>query len=328
MKNALMALMGLFAVVAGIFAYRSQQELAALRASAETAAMREAALQTEKAKLQKAEEETQQRAAGLEKELAAERARLVAAQNLSTRDSTAVPNAASGPADFLSSAMSILDNPEMQRSLAARQRSTLNARYGPLFKNLHLDAATLTQFKDLLVEKQMVSSDVLSVVAKQGLNPLQNRQEVSQLLVKAQSDIDGKIKTLLGDEGYGQFQNYQRTQPQRAVVTQLEQNLSYTDAPLTAAQSEQLVQILASTANTGARSQTTPVPTRATARISDEMIDRAGAVLSPTQLQALEDIRQQQQEAQRAALLLLQNQAARPAAKENPPVPAPSPTSK
>lgn len=315
MKNFPLLLLGVLAVAAGVFAFRSQRELSDLRRAAEAATVREAAQRDEKKQWQKTTEETARRIADLEKELAAVRSRGASGENSPGGSTGVAPSAPAPGADLLTSAMSLLDNPDMQRTMAARQRAALNARYGALFKSLHLDAATLAQFKDLLVEKQMVSSDVLSVVAKQGLNPLQNRQEVARLMASAQTEIDGKIKNLLGDDGYGEFQNYQRTQPQRALVTQLEQNLSFTDAPLTAAQSEQLVQVLS--ASTPPRPPNAPVSTRTTARISDEMIERASSVLSPVQLQALQEIRQQQQQAQQAALLLLQNQAPRPPLKEN-----------
>jgi len=77
-------------------------------------------------------------------------------------------------------------------------------------------------------------------------------------------------------------------------VNQLQQDLSYTETPLTSAQAEQMAQLLAQTAPTG--SDTPPSGNRNPGSvITDETLSRAQGVLSPAQLQALQEIQQQQQ---------------------------------
>jgi hypothetical protein len=80
---------------------------------------------------------------------------------------------------------------------------------------------------------------------QQGLDPVQNRAEIRRMTADAQTKVDGEIKSLLGDGDYASYQSYQTTLPQRNVVNQLQQSLSYTPSPLTETQAEQLVQILA-----------------------------------------------------------------------------------
>jgi len=113
----------------------------------------------------------------------------------------------------------------------------------------------------------------------------------------------------LGDAGFAQYQQYQQTLPQRGVVNQLQQSLSYTSTPLTDAQTEQMVQLLAQAAPQRAANSTTPTRNMAFtmggpmgymgggsgSTITPEAINLAQGVLSPPQLQALQQLQQQQQ---------------------------------
>jgi hypothetical protein len=126
-----------------------------------------------------------------------------------------------------------------------------------MFKQLNLEPEKLEQLKKLMVERQTVSTDVLTAAIQQGLDPVQNRADIRKLTADSQTKIDGEIKSLLGDGDYASYQNYQATLPQRSVVNQLQQSLSYTQNPLSDAQAEQLVQILA--ANPAARPAGTAV---------------------------------------------------------------------
>ena len=51
--------------------------------------------------------------------------------------------------------------------------------------------------------------------------------------------MNNNLKAVLGDAGFNQMQNYEQTMPQRNVVNQLQQRLSYTDTPLSQAQADQ-----------------------------------------------------------------------------------------
>jgi hypothetical protein len=307
MKNRLLAFALLCAAGAAALAWKFYREnedlrLAAARAVEEKRTMSDqnAELKKENASLRKTAEEAQQQAK-------------VAENNLNeSRRSASTENA--GPAnnrsylDSAMSAMAALDNPEMIKMMAVQQRGALNGRYATLFKNLHLDSTHLSQFKDLLVERQMVNMDVLMAAAKQGINPLQNPLDIARFTRSAHAEIDEKIKNLLGDDGYAQFQNYQNTQPQRTVVTQLEQSLSYTDSPLTPDQGEQVVKLLLNASSQrdllgNLANASLGVPGRGLT-ISDEAIARAGTVLSPVQVEALREIQQQQRAALQSAQLL------------------------
>lgn len=210
----------------------------------------------------------------------------------------------------------MMDIPEMQQLMFMQQRAGLDGRYAALFRQLRLAPADLEKFKNLLVEKQTAVMDVFAAARSQGLGGREGRDEIRQLMQGAQAEIDTQIKGLLGEPAYAQFQEYERTQPQRAVVGQLEQRLSYSDAPLSPAQSEQITRILAqnSPADAGdtrgmrafaqAFMGTGSVAGQFIAAgggrgsmITDAAVAQAQSVLSAPQLAALQEMQREQQAA-------------------------------
>lgn len=211
-----------------------------------------------------------------------------------------------------------MNSPEVQQLMAIQQKAGLDGRYAALFKKLNLSPADLEKFKGLLVEKQLAITDVLAAARNQGLTGRGSRDEIRQLVEDTQAEIDGNIRTAMGESAYAEYKNYETTLPQRAVVSQLEQRLSYSSTPLNDTQTEQLVQILA--ANTPATSngnrgnlvaplvQTfaagNPRLGQAVAMmggtgvpLTDTVIAQAQGVLMPTQVAALQGLQQEQQAA-------------------------------
>lgn len=219
-------------------------------------------------------------------------------------------------------ALAVFDTPEAQQLLALQQKGELDASYADLFRRLNLTPAQLEQFKSLLVEKRAALADVMAAARSQGMMGRENRDEIRALVQETQAEIDDGIRGVLGESGYQQYQQYERTQPQRAVTSQLEQRLSYTAAPLSAQQADQLVQILAANAPQGRQTATTAVTAinlgsglggRAAfvmgggTPITDQAVQQAATVLNSSQLQALRDL-QAEQQAQAQLGQLMRNQ--------------------
>ena len=322
-KNYLIALFFVSTVAGGIFAWGQYQELSRLRADS---------LQKENAHA-----DLLKRLWALEKrknELDAEIADL-----RSRRDGSALAEADAapapgdqpdrprpGPGGFnrrgVGSLTTLLDNPEFSRLWNAQQKMALDSRYAALFKNLNLSAADLDKFKSLLVEKQSAVMDVLAAARQQGLSPRDpaDRSQIATLLQNAQAQVDSNIQQTLGATQFAQYQNYEQTLPQRNVVNQLAQSLSYSGSPLQDSQSEQLVNILA--ANSQARSQAAggmaglagafgggmgggAIGNRSTP-ITDAAITQAQSVLSAPQLTALQQLQAQQQAQRQIAQMMRQ----------------------
>lgn len=212
----------------------------------------------------------------------------------------------------LDSAVARMQDPQVQAIQRAHARSMLDGRYAALFRRLNLPPAQLEQLRNLLLERDTVNTDVMAAASAAGLNFREHGQEIAQLRLQAQEEIDASIAQALGPEGYATYQFHQQTVAQRFVVTQLEQRLSYSGAPLTPTQGDQLIQLLARTAQSATNSAPVantvvnirsggPMPT-SSPLITEDALAQAAAILSPAQLAALREL-QEQQNAMGARLL-------------------------
>jgi hypothetical protein len=214
----------------------------------------------------------------------------------------------------------LLENPEFSKLWNSQQKLALDSRYSSLFKGLNLSPADLDKFKSLLVEKQAAITDVMSSAREQGLDPRNpdDRAQLVTLLQTAQAQVEANIQQTLGAAQFAQYQNYEQTLPQRNVVTQLAQSLSYTGTPLQDAQVAQLVNILA--ANTPAQNQNASGLGglfagmgggfgNRTSPITDAAITQAQSILTDPQVTALQQLQAQQQAQRQIAQMMRQGNA-------------------
>ena len=217
----------------------------------------------------------------------------------------------------------MLENPEFNKLWTDQQKARINSTYGALFKSLNLTPEQTAQFQNLLAERQMSVLDVLSAARAEGVT---GRDQIGSLMQQAGSAIDSQIQALLGPDGYSQYNNYLQTMPQRNQVNQL-QTLLVTSGgtPLQDYQTQQLAQILAQNSAASSSGQragggggggflgamggmgglfATPVtgPT-----ITTTAVAQAASVLTPAQLQVLQQMQQQQAAQQQITQMLRQS---------------------
>jgi hypothetical protein len=309
-KNYLIILLAVTTVAGGALAWNQYRELVRWRAASLSDSAR--------ADLQKRLWDLEKRKNELEAEVADLRARGGTAGDAGGESDAVAGEDAQGPGrpgpgrfnrrNGFTNLATLLDNPEFNKLWTAQQKVGLDARYAALFKNLNLSPADLDKFKSLLVEKQNALMDVMAAARDQGLNPRNpaDRTQIAGLVQAAQAQVDSSIRQTLGDTQFTQYQNYEQTLPQRNVVNQLAQTLSYTGAPLQAYQIDQLVNILA--ANAPALSQGAGgrmglagsmaagnLFSRGDAPITDAAVAQAQSVLTASQLAALQQLQTQQQ---------------------------------
>ena len=279
-------LVTLLAIVTTVIAWREYQELIPLRAASGVGT-------DERAALQKSAWDAQRRAKQLTDQLAALRSQIAAGGFVAATPAEEATDTAQNRliSSAVNSWLDMMNDPEAQALMALQQKGQISSRYAPVLRSLHLSPDQIAQFKALLLEKQTVRNDVLLSATQQGINPLQNPKELRDLEASAQAEIDTKIKTVLGDDAYAQFQNFQQTQGQRNVVNQLRDSLSYTATPLTKEQGDQLIPILA---QTGPPRPANPDRTATNATVTDATVIQAQTVLTPPQVEALKEIQQQQ----------------------------------
>lgn len=353
-KNLAILLLALAVFGVGTVAWTQYQELIALRAAAID--------QDDRAALQKKIWDAEARAKELADQLAALRNRPggegndeaeTAASDSSSpegqnRRGRRGPGGGGGNGAVVNNVMNMMEQPEIQRLLAIQQKGQLDSRYAALFKSLNLSPEQLDKFKTLLVEKLTAFQDVLAAARSQGINLRDDPEGFRKMIADTQAEVDNSIRATLGDDGFAKYQNYQETIPQRSVVNQLQQSLSYSGTPLSDAQADQLVQILAQTTpknsgagrnnviageagsigfsatiagsgrgggggggdrmmfNLGGGGIATAVGGASTP-ITDEAIALAQGVLSPSQIQGLQQLQQQQQAQQQLQQAIRQN---------------------
>lgn len=246
----------------------------------------------------------------------------------------------------------VLAKPEVQALLTLQQKAAVEARYAALFKSLNLTHEQAERLKSILADRATTMQDAASIARDQGIDPRRDPDGYKALMESTRADINNSIKAVVGDSGFAQFESYENTLPQRNVVNQLQWSLSQTDTPITSAQAEQLVQILASNPappaprpTDGSGNPPPPPPggrggvdpavlgallggggapggggllslgdrsTTATAPITNGALNQSQTVLSGPQLNALQQLQQQQQNQQQLTKIVTDTLTSQP----------------
>jgi RNA polymerase sigma factor (sigma-70 family) len=192
----------------------------------------------------------------------------------------------------LSALMATLSNPVIQKQNQLQARVRLDGQYGALFKSLSLEPDQIAQFKNLLVEKFMTGLDSMAAAQQQGINPDDDPRGFFSAVAESERTVDTQISALLGPTGFSQFQAYQETVPARTTGMMLSQALSYTATPLTDAQTDSLVQVLTQFGKP-ALAPSNPFAVMnsdlGVVELSPQGLAQAQGILSPQQIQALQD---------------------------------------
>lgn len=175
--------------------------------------------------------------------------------------------------------------PEAQRLLVLYRKTTIDFRYAGLFKGLHLPPAQLEQLKALLVQRLGTSTDVFMEARAKGLDSPANESQLQKVISDLRAEVDESIHNLLGEAGFQQYRQYEQTLPQRALVSQIQQRLSYSPTPLYGNQAEQLVAVLAEKSPAGVSADLPLEGPRST--LNDAVITQSQAFLSSAQVEAL-----------------------------------------
>jgi hypothetical protein len=211
---------------------------------------------------------------------------------------------AAGATNFMANLAGMMKNPQMKEVVRSGQKMTLERTYASLFKNLNLSSEQQDAFADLLLARQMALMDAgLAAFGGKNTDVKQSIEETK--VIKA--DYDKKIQDSLGPQAYPAFQQYEETQQERAQVQMFKGALPAAEA-LTDQQEEGLVAVMreerkALPASSLFNNQT-PDPSQFTEENVNETIqqlgqlqqryaDRAGAILTPEQLEQFTKFQQQ-----------------------------------
>ena len=100
----------------------------------------------------------------------------------------------------------ITANPEMSKVIRDQQKMGLSAIYKTFGKNANLPAEKQEAFNDLLADEVMIGIDHITAGLRDGKTP----QEMDQIFTQHEAATDAKVKALVGDEAFTQYQEYNR----------------------------------------------------------------------------------------------------------------------
>jgi hypothetical protein len=306
----LVAVLAAVVIAVGVLAFTEYRELVVLRA--QLADNNAAALAKKLAAAQKTIRD-------LENRLAAMRGRGMRAEDVAGEGAdNAGANGRGRPGGRWGAFAAMASDPQFQKLIAIQMKGRISQTYGALFKSLNLSPDQLAQFQGLLADKQQALMDVMQAAREQGINPRTDPSGFATLANQAIAQTDQQIQQVLGDAGFQQYQQYQQTLPERNVINSLQQQLSYSQTPLTDDEANQMISLLAQTqpqrAGNGTSGTTNGgdggpgimslVNGGGNARVTDDAIAQAQGVLSAPQVSALQQIQLQQQAQQQIQQLM------------------------
>jgi len=135
-------------------------------------------------------------------------------------DTGSEPEAAAGEKDdFGKSLARMMKDPAMKEVIRDQQKIQLDVMFGSFFALLNLDQERLGAFKNLLLEKQMASVEMGMEMMGEGVDEIR-RKELNEKIKKEQEKIDARIKELLGEGPFAEYQDYVNSLAERMEVNQ------------------------------------------------------------------------------------------------------------
>ncbi|HKB58251.1 MAG TPA: hypothetical protein VKC51_11760 [Lacunisphaera sp.] len=189
-------------------------------------------------------------------------------------------------------------NPELQARYLASRRRDFGVTYGPFLMEAGLSQTQIERFKDILVTEAENAMDLKSTMRARGL--AETDPAVQTLRNQSEEAMRAAKRELLGEAGYQQLVEFERTMPTREFVGGLAASLVFSGDPISATQANQLTQILAdaSEAYRNGAQATSPRPdlngpilARQPARESvdsERLLAQARTALSPAQYATFE----------------------------------------
>lgn len=172
----------------------------------------------------------------------AERLKALYETKLTNQTAAAIAPAATN-AKPVNALAEMFKNPEMKELIKSQQKIALGTmidkNYGKFFAGMHLAPEQSAALKELILNKQLGAAELGMSMFSESSDSTKRGDMIAQ--VKAGSDAaDAKIKEFLGDDNYNQFQNYEKSIPDRMVVGGFKDQLAIAN-PLNDDQEQQLV---------------------------------------------------------------------------------------
>jgi hypothetical protein len=326
MKNTIIVVLLAVSVALGFLFFHQHQELSRMRE----------ALATAQGDLQKAEETLKENAEAAGKISYAEKKAQALQETLT--ESSVVAARQSAEVERLKQSMAasktnaggfaaMFRDPKAREMIKSQQKMVLgpmiDKMYADLFQQLNLPAEQSAQIKDLLLQKMLSNADA-GMSMMDGTADAEKRAEIGKQVKAENEKFDAKIKETLGEDGYKEFQTFEKSMNDRMVVGQFRDQLAASTGPLSPDQEKQLIQAMG---DERANFKWTTDPARyQSGNVDDygqlfnedrlkklaeerevfdrQFLERARPILTPTQFEQYEKFQTMQREMQMNALKL------------------------
>ena len=191
--------------------------------------------------------EHQQQAAQLHARLENTQAKAIAKADELVQLQQVLTNQATTNAKSSNPFAEMFKSPEMKELVKTQQKTVMSGMvdksYGSFFNALQMTPEQSTNLKDLLMKRSMVDAGLgLSMLG--GDTDAAKRKEMMDQAKTEKDAIDLQIKQFLGEDNYTQFQNYEKTLPERMSLSLYKDQQAAGPAALAPDQEEKLVQLM------------------------------------------------------------------------------------
>lgn len=215
-------------------------------------------------------------------------------------------------------------DPKMKEMIKNQQKTALGAmidkNYRKFFTDANLTPEQSAALKDMIINKQLGAAD-LGLSMFSGDQDATNRMELVQQVKAANDAADAQIKQFLGDDGFAQFQTYEKSVGERMSVSGFADQLGTGPGALTDDQQEQLIQAMTQqqqnfkfTTDFSDKAKLTGdfasmftedkmnTYSQELAQLNQEYLAKAQGILTPDQLTAFQQYLDNQQTMQKAGM--------------------------
>jgi hypothetical protein len=103
-----------------------------------------------------------------------------------------------------------MDDPEVRKAMKSGAERMITNAYGPLFQKLGLDEQTSKLAADIIGERNMAAMDKGRKLMEAGITEA-NAAGVRQEINAVKTEYDGKLRSVLGEQGYSEFSSFEQT---------------------------------------------------------------------------------------------------------------------
>ncbi|MCH6255333.1 putative porin [Puniceicoccaceae bacterium K14] len=242
MKNGIIAVLGICCVGLGAYSIKLKSDISSLEADRSHAELLIQKAQAEEIAETVEEDKTADEKAGQEYVATATEVvpdELEEAERERTRDEIRRERMMEFVARF--------DDPESRLNMIDDRLNRVDGRYSDFFKRSGLSSDQIGILKTMLAERDVLRME--GQLKRRAAYTDAEREALAASMAQKNSIIDSEIASLIGEDLAESLEVYNETEPYRRSVDSLSQSLSYTSSPISEEQSEALVGIMASAAD-------------------------------------------------------------------------------